>query len=105
MIVDMQAHNRTDDPELDTDAWQPLRTANTRLLETLHGQAMSEAAATAQLTPSAKQNDERRSRAEHDAGEKKKACDQRAYVDYRLREFGAFEQRASGLEVRRRRGG
>ena len=90
--------------ELEPDTWQPLLTANTLILETLHVKAISEAVAHAapSSTLPAKQNDERGPHAKASDDDKQRAKDQRRYVDHRLREFAAFERRAGGGPIKRR---
>jgi hypothetical protein len=104
MIVDMKAHKQTDEPE--TDAWEPLAAANTRILTMFHGKQISEAVAAAALSHPHEQKDEQGDSDSHRGdAEKQKDEDQRAYVAYGLKQIAEFERCARGLEAwpRRRR--
>ncbi len=94
MSMEDDAHNRT---ELDTDTWSTLGALTTQLLNKTLGTPFVEAVAAA--TPSVL-SEKKKDRCGNDRastqGEKGAEECQREYVEQRLRDFRAFEAKASG---------
>jgi hypothetical protein len=100
----MKEHNETQNRDL--DAWEPLRAANTRMLNSFHVKLLSETVAAAPLSsPHEKSDVERSNEGCCDETQKNESKQHRAYVDYGLRQLAAFERCAAGLEVWPRRRG
>jgi hypothetical protein len=104
MVVGMKEHNET--PEPDFDAWEPLRAATARYLNSnsIHVKQICDAVAAAALSgPHEQKNEQRDGKSRRGDGEKQRDEAQREYVEQRLKEIAEFERGARGLIVRQRR--
>jgi hypothetical protein len=93
-----------DEDDLQSDAWLPLSTANTRILSKIFPVALSEAVGAASpSTPAAEQKEKRSDDGETGRKAKHDGSDHERYVAQRLRETALFEQRARGIGIKRLR--
>jgi hypothetical protein len=87
----------TDNPNSNKDTFQPIGSAALKLLSKLR---VVGAVKRAKVLPD---QSERKTDTARTAEETALADEQRRYVDYRLRELAAFEDRAAGVTPKRRR--